>query len=50
MHAQPFIDTTRGLAAAGAFLAAVVDLDLWVHGFAPVSTTGRPSFSTSSPG
>jgi hypothetical protein len=33
-------DTTRGLAAAGVFLAAVVHLDLWVQGFRSVSTIG----------
>jgi hypothetical protein len=34
------IDTTRGLAAAGVFLAAVVHLDLWVQGFRSISTIG----------
>ena len=34
------IDTTRGLAAAGVFLAAVVHLDLWAQGFRSVSTIG----------
>ena len=34
------IDATRGLAAAGVFLAAVVHLDLWVQGFRSVSTIG----------
>ena len=34
------IDTTRGLAAAGVLLAAVVHLDLWVQGFRSVSTIG----------
>jgi hypothetical protein len=34
------IDTTRGLAAAGVFLAAVVHLDLWVQGFSSISTIG----------
>jgi hypothetical protein len=34
------IDTSRGLATAGVFLAAVVHLDLWVQGFSSVSTIG----------
>ena len=34
------IDTSRGLAAAGVFLAAVVHLDLWVQGFRSISTIG----------
>jgi hypothetical protein len=34
------IDTSRGLAAAGVFLAAVVHLDLWVQGFRSVATIG----------
>jgi hypothetical protein len=34
------IDTSRGLAAAGVFLAAVVHLDLWVQGFSSVATIG----------
>src|SRR4051812_21630238 len=34
------IETSRGLAAAGVFLAAVVHLDLWVQGFRSVSTIG----------
>jgi hypothetical protein len=34
------IDTSRGLAAAGVFLAAVVHLDLWVQGFSSISTIG----------
>lgn len=34
------IDTIRGLAAAGVFLAAVVHLDLWVQGFRSISTIG----------
>jgi hypothetical protein len=35
-----FIDTSRGLAAAGVFLAAVVHLDLWVQGFRSIATIG----------
>jgi len=34
------IDTSRGLAAAGVFLAAVVHLDLWTEGFRSISTIG----------
>lgn len=34
------IDASRGLAAAGVFLAAVVHLDLWVQGFRSISTIG----------
>ena len=34
------IDTSRGLAAAGVFLAAVVHLDLWVQGFRSIATIG----------
>jgi hypothetical protein len=34
------IDTSRGLAAAGVFLAAVVHLDLWVQGFRSITTIG----------
>jgi hypothetical protein len=34
------IDTSRGLATAGVFLAAVVHLDLWVQGFSSVPTIG----------
>ena len=34
------IDTSRGLAAAGVFLAAVVHLDLWVDGFRSIATIG----------
>jgi hypothetical protein len=34
------IDTSRGLAAAGVLLAAVVHLDLWVQGFRSISTVG----------
>jgi hypothetical protein len=34
------IDASRGLAAAGVFLAAVVHLDLWVEGFRSISTIG----------
>jgi hypothetical protein len=34
------IDVSRGLAAAGVFLAAVVHLDLWVQGFRSISTIG----------
>jgi hypothetical protein len=34
------IDTSRGLAAAGVFLAAVVHLELWVQGFRSVATIG----------
>jgi hypothetical protein len=34
------IDTSRGLAAAGVFLAAVIHLDLWVQGFRSISTIG----------
>src|SRR5690242_18852422 len=34
------IDTSRGLAAAGVFLAAVVHLDLWVQGFREITTIG----------
>jgi hypothetical protein len=34
------IDVSRGLAAAGVFLAAVVHLDLWVQGFRSVATIG----------
>ncbi len=34
------IDTSRGLTAAGVFLAAVVHLDLWVQGFRSIATIG----------
>jgi hypothetical protein len=34
------IDTSRRLAAAGVFLAAVVHLDLWVQGFRSIDTIG----------
>jgi hypothetical protein len=34
------IDTSRGLAAAGVFLSAVVHLDLWVQGFRSIATIG----------
>jgi hypothetical protein len=34
------IDTSRGLAAAGVLLAAVVHLDLWVQGFSSIATIG----------
>lgn len=34
------IDVSRGLAAAGVFLAAVVHLDLWVQGFRSIETIG----------
>jgi hypothetical protein len=34
------IDITRGLAAAGVLLAAVVHLDLWVQGFSSIATIG----------
>jgi hypothetical protein len=34
------IGTSRGLAAAGVFLAAVIHLDLWVQGFRSIATIG----------
>ena len=34
------IDTSRGLAAAGVFLSAVVHLDLWVEGYRSIATIG----------
>lgn len=34
------IDTSRGLAAAGVYLAAVVHLDLWEQGFRSIATIG----------
>src|SRR5262249_34386832 len=34
------VDTSRGLAAAGVLLSAVVHLDLWQQGFRDIHTTG----------
>jgi hypothetical protein len=34
------LDISRGLAAAGVFLAAVVHLDLWAQGFRSIATIG----------
>jgi hypothetical protein len=34
------IDTSRGLAAAGVLLSAVIHLDLWVQGFRSIATIG----------
>ena len=35
-----FIDTSRGLAAAGVFLSAVVHLELWDEGYRSIPTIG----------
>ena len=36
-----FIDTLRGLAAAGVLLSAVVHLELWDEGFRSIATIGQ---------